>query len=73
MEPHQEPADVLAQWADAQDKMHRAQALQAEAASQSRTVVQTLKDDGHTLREIAAMLNISYQRVAQLNQRMERA
>ena len=50
MEPHQEPADVLAQWADAQDKMHRAQALQTEAASQSRTVVQTLKDDGHTLR-----------------------
>lgn len=71
MAPETEPTEILGQWAEAQEKMQRAKDLQEEAAAASRAVVHQLADSGHTYREIASLLDISYQRVAQLNKRKD--
>jgi|AntAceMinimDraft_9_1070365.scaffolds.fasta_scaffold50345_2 hypothetical protein len=50
----------------AHHKIDRANELRDEAAQEIRTVVGSLRDEGLTMRDIAALLGISPQRVAQL-------
>ena len=55
-----------ATWRQAREKTHQAQQLTREAAAASREVVTSLRSSGYTLRDIAAILGISHQRVSQL-------
>jgi hypothetical protein len=50
----------------AQDKMREAQRLQDEASLEIRDVVSRLRAEGLTMRDIAVLMNVSPQRVAQL-------
>jgi orotate phosphoribosyltransferase-like protein len=50
----------------AQDKMREAQRLQDEASLEIRDVVTRLRAEGLTMRDIAVLMNVSPQRVAQL-------
>lgn len=50
----------------AQDKMRLAQRLQEEASTEIRSVVARMRDEGLTMRDIAVLLGITPQRVAQL-------
>jgi len=50
----------------AQDKMRLAQSLQEEASTEIRSVVARMRDEGLTMRDIAVLLGITPQRVAQL-------
>jgi DNA-directed RNA polymerase specialized sigma24 family protein len=52
----------------AQDKMRQAQALQERASKEIRDVVSRLRAEGLTMRDIAVLMNISPQRVAQLSE-----
>jgi DNA-directed RNA polymerase specialized sigma subunit len=47
-------------------KMQKAQKLQDEASSEIRDVVSRMRDEGLTMRDIAVLLGVSPQRVAQL-------
>ncbi len=47
-------------------KMQEAQKLQDEASSEIRNVVSRMRDEGLTMRDIAVLLGVSPQRVAQL-------
>ena len=47
-------------------KMQEAQKLQEEASSEIRNVVGRMRDEGLTMRDIAVLLGVSPQRVAQL-------
>jgi len=47
-------------------KMLEAQKLQDEASAEIRTVVSKMRDEGLTMRDIAVLLGVSPQRVAQL-------
>jgi len=47
-------------------KMQEAQRLQDEASAEIRTVVSRMRDEGLTMRDIAVLLGVSPQRVAQL-------
>ncbi|MCX6496586.1 MAG: hypothetical protein NTW23_04570 [Rhodoluna sp.] len=47
-------------------KMLEAQKLQEEASSEIRAVVSRMRDEGLTMRDIAVLLGVSPQRVAQL-------
>lgn len=47
-------------------KMQEAQKLQDEASSEIRAVVSRMRDEGLTMRDIAVLLGVSPQRVAQL-------
>ena len=47
-------------------KMLEAQKLQDEASSEIRAVVSRMRDEGLTMRDIAVLLGVSPQRVAQL-------
>lgn len=47
-------------------KMQEAQKLQDEASAEIRTVVSRMRDEGLTMRDIAVLLGVSPQRVAQL-------
>lgn len=47
-------------------KMLEAQKLQDEASAEIRTVVSRMRDEGLTMRDIAVLLGVSPQRVAQL-------
>jgi DNA-directed RNA polymerase specialized sigma24 family protein len=55
-----------ATWREAREKTQQAQQLTREAAAASREVVMSLRSSGYTMRDIAAILGISHQRVAQL-------
>ncbi|WP_394253541.1 hypothetical protein [Arthrobacter pityocampae] len=55
-----------ATWREAREKTQQAQQLTREAAAASREVVTSLRSSGYTLRDIAAILGISHQRVSQL-------
>jgi predicted transposase YdaD len=50
----------------AQDKMTNAQRLQEEASAEIRDVVSRMRDEGLTMRDIAVLLGVTPQRVAQL-------
>jgi hypothetical protein len=50
----------------AQDKMATAQRLQEEASAEIRDVVSRMRDEGLTMRDIAVLLGVTPQRVAQL-------
>jgi hypothetical protein len=50
----------------AQDKMTTAQRLQEEASAEIRDVVSRMRDEGLTMRDIAVLLGVTPQRVAQL-------
>jgi DNA-directed RNA polymerase specialized sigma24 family protein len=47
-------------------KMQEAQRLQDEASAEIRAVVSRMRDEGLTMRDIAVLLGVSPQRVAQL-------
>jgi len=47
-------------------KMQEAQKLQDQASSEIRNVVSRMRDEGLTMRDIAVLLGVSPQRVAQL-------
>ncbi|MHA7294341.1 hypothetical protein [Arthrobacter sp. HLT1-21] len=53
-------------WQEAREKTLRAQELSKEAAVASRVVVTSLRSSGYTMRDIAAILGLSHQRVSQL-------
>lgn len=53
-------------WREAREKTQRAQELSKEAAVASRVVVTSLRASGYTMRDIAAILGLSHQRVSQL-------
>ncbi len=50
----------------AQAKMREANRLQEEASNEIRNVVSRMRDEGLTLRDIAVLLGVTPQRVAQL-------
>lgn len=50
----------------AQQKMKQAAKLQEEASSEIRDVVSRMRDEGLTMRDIAILLGVTPQRVAQL-------
>lgn len=50
----------------AQDKMTTAHRLQEEASAEIRDVVSRMRDEGLTMRDIAVLLGVTPQRVAQL-------
>lgn len=50
----------------AQTKMHAAAKLQEEASNEIRDVVSRMRDEGLTMRDIAILLGVTPQRVAQL-------
>ena len=50
----------------AQQKMREASRLQEEASSEIRDVVARMRDEGLTMRDIAVLLGVTPQRVAQL-------
>ncbi|MFM6963054.1 MAG: hypothetical protein ACKOWJ_02135 [Micrococcales bacterium] len=50
----------------AQDKSKEAARLQEEASNEIRDVVSRMRDEGLTMRDIAVLLGVSPQRVAQL-------
>jgi DNA-directed RNA polymerase specialized sigma24 family protein len=50
----------------AQDKSREATRLQEEASNEIRDVVSRMRDEGLTMRDIAVLLGVSPQRVAQL-------
>ena len=50
----------------AQDKAREATRLQEEASNEMRDVVARMRDEGLTMRDIAVLLGVSPQRVAQL-------
>ena len=57
---------VMCDLEEAQRKMKDAQRLQEEASREIRAVVATLREQGLSMRDIAVLLRISPQRVAQL-------
>jgi DNA-directed RNA polymerase specialized sigma24 family protein len=50
----------------AQDKSREATRLQEEASNEIRDVVSRMREEGLTMRDIAVLLGVSPQRVAQL-------
>lgn len=50
----------------AQSKMREATRLQEEASNEIRDVVGRMRDEGLTMRDIAVLLGVTPQRVAQL-------
>jgi len=50
----------------AQTKMHAAAKMQEEASNEIRDVVSRMRDEGLTMRDIAILLGVTPQRVAQL-------
>lgn len=50
----------------AQEKMKQAAKLQEEASQEIRSVVKQMRDQGLTMRDIAVLLGVTPQRVAQL-------
>ena len=48
------------------NQQRKAQKLQDEASAEIRTVVSRMRDEGLTMRDIAVLLGVSPQRVAQL-------
>lgn len=50
----------------AQNKMQEANRLQEEASAEIRNVVSRMRDEGLTMRDIAVLLGVTPQRVAQL-------
>jgi hypothetical protein len=50
----------------AQQKMHEANRLQEQASAEIRNVVSRMRDEGLTMRDIAVLLGVTPQRVAQL-------
>lgn len=57
---------LLCDWESAREKMSLAMKLQEEASMESRTVIQRLRNQGLTIRDIAVLLQLSPQRVSQL-------
>jgi len=60
----------------AQNKMQEANRLQEEASAEIRNVVSRMRDEGLTMRDIAVLLGVTPQRVAQLapcNEEAQRA
>jgi DNA-directed RNA polymerase specialized sigma24 family protein len=57
---------IICDLESAQDKMREAQRLQDEASVEIREVVSRLRAEGLTMRDIAVLMNVSPQRVAQL-------
>lgn len=58
---------LLCDWEAAKEKMAAAQKLQQEASLESRSVIQRLREQGLTIRDIAVLLQLSPQRVSQLS------
>lgn len=59
---------VICDIESAQAKMREASRLQEEASAEIRTVVSRMRDEGLTMRDIAVLLGVTPQRVAQLAQ-----
>lgn len=57
---------IICDLESAQDKMREAQRLQDQASREIRDVVSRLREEGLTMRDIAVLMNVSPQRVAQL-------
>jgi DNA-directed RNA polymerase specialized sigma subunit len=57
---------IMCDLEQAQSKMRDAQRIQEEASREIRSVVSRLRDEGLSMRDIAILLGISAQRVAQL-------
>jgi hypothetical protein len=57
---------IICDLESAQEKMRKAQQLQEEASSEIRNVVARMRDEGLTMRDIAVLLGVTPQRVAQL-------
>lgn len=55
-----------ATWREARERTQQAQQRTREAAAASREVVHSLRSSGYTVRDIAAILGMSHQRVPQL-------
>jgi DNA-directed RNA polymerase specialized sigma24 family protein len=59
---------IICDLESAQEKMREAQALQEQASREIRDVVSRLRAEGLTMRDIAVLMSISPQRVAQLSE-----
>ena len=59
---------VICDIESAQEKMREANRLQEEASAEIRNVVGRMRDQGLTMRDIAVLLGVTPQRVAQLAQ-----
>ncbi|MGV9714273.1 hypothetical protein ACWDTI_26850 [Gordonia sp. NPDC003424] len=60
------PEDVVAQLRRAEELRAESQRTNREAALALRTAAQTLRENGLTIRDIGAALDVSHQRAAQL-------
>lgn len=60
------PADVLAQWASAEQEERAARQAQARSAERRRAVVRHLRENRYSAADIGRILGISKQRVYQL-------
>lgn len=59
---------VICDIESAQEKMREANRLQEQASAEIRNVVSRMRDEGLTMRDIAVLLGVTPQRVAQLAQ-----
>lgn len=57
---------IICDLESAQEKMIAAQRMQEEASAEIRDVVARMRDEGLTMRDIAVLLGVTPQRVAQL-------
>lgn len=58
--------EVLADMESAQEKMKQAAKLQDEASQEIREVVKRMREQGLTMRDIAVLMGVTPQRIAQL-------
>ena len=58
---------IICDMESAQEKMKRAAKLQEEASQEIREVVKKMREQGLTMRDIAVLLGVTPQRVAQLS------
>lgn len=60
------PAAVESEWTAAREETRRAKELTIAAASRTKRVVKQLHAQGYTIRDIAQVLGISFQRASQI-------
>lgn len=60
------PPAVAGAWADARTATAKAKEETIKAAAQTKSVIETLREQGYTTRDIEKVLGISFQRVSQI-------
>lgn len=60
------PEALVPSWEKAQERSIYAKEIAADAAAQSKAVMQGLQREGYALRDIAKVLGLSFQRVSQI-------